>query len=802
MSLENEFNKDNTGPVADTNRETNSDEFEATSESIVVSESYLDNNTLSQSNGDDTPMSESGDNNFGSFSSEFDDEVIDPSVEAHNQQVEAHSVSSSTESVIIKEIGVRPVPLPIIGKLPAKTQYGITFGMLIASLMLAGGMVSTGFLKSAEYKHRAEIGTSLQMLSQRLLSTTQYAISGSKEAGENLQKARKELDVKLTRLVDGDAALSGMDVKSNAELALVHAKFRTDIIPRIDQVIELAPSLVDLKHQNQMLADASSSVSNSADQLLSYFQLTSAPEIHVAAAIHIRVLSERIRRNGQTLLTSNDVSTEPLAEFITDVRSVTEAVADLAGGDRDKHDMPRVYGQQALKILDSLDYTTGQLTDVVDYFERIAPALIKSRQNLESLIKESEAALTHSEKFADEMNSISEDSLGTVYLAAIFVAAALASLALIGVVNNRATRMDAWDASFKSKRNEKDIISFMEACLPLEMGDLTVRFNQNMEAMEGLTGGIRNSVNEAVISLHDALGMVKRTAVDVSEVVTRSVVSTTEMKMSNERQAFEISDVQERVSNLTRAITDVTSMTLDAAKATGAAKTASDEGAKVVSQTNAKMSMIRANMQDVLKSVKHLGETSHEIVDIVNTIEQITDRTQVLAVNASLEAAKAGAAGAGFQIIAGEVNRLAEQSAEALKTITALVQRVQGETGVAIRVVEESTSNVIDGARLSEIANKQLEDISGLASNLSHIMEDIRTQSEGQSLNAQGVLVSMEKLGELSREFQSQVSSVVGGVEQIDTSMGSLKNTVSIFTTEDDQTAEDQNVQDQRSEEM
>ena len=189
-------------------------------------------------------------------------------------------------------------------------------------------------------------------------------------------------------------------------------------------------------------------------------------------------------------------------------------------------------------------------------------------------------------------------------------------------------------------------------------------------------------------------------------------------------------------------------------------------------------------MQEVLKSVKHLGESSHEIGQIVEAIDKITDRTQVLAVNASLEAAKAGAAGQGFQIIAAEVNRLSEQSNEALKSITALVQRIQAETGVTIKVVEESTSNVIEGARLSEIATAKLSDIEKVSDELSALMNEIGVQSQNQTANASVVSSYMDRLSDLSREFQASVISVVDGVQQIDASMGSLKNTVSIFQTD------------------
>lgn len=691
--------------------------------------------------------------------------------------------ASPREQEIVNEIGNRPNPLPVIGKLPAKTQYGVSVGLLLASLALAGGIAGTGFLKASANQSRAEAGTRLQMLTQRLMATAEYTTVGSAESLARLLEARKEVDLQFKRLVEGTDTMSPMALNASPSLANAHKAFNQNIYPLLEQVTSMAGSVADMGANVATLNKATGTLNAEMQKLVVLLQSTGAPSIQVSAADHLRVLTERLHRNGGSLLSSNDVKGDAIAAFDKDFKALRATMATLSKGDAELAIAP-VADAQAKKILESLEAPIADVSRVAEYLQKNAGEIVKARQVLLPLSQETEKALAAASSFSSEMSTIADSGYSQIYLSAIFLAMALASLALIGLVNNRITRAEAWDSAFRNKRNEKDIIDFMEACLPLEMGNLTVRFNENLESMEGITGGIRNSVNEAVLSLNDAVGTVKKTAEDVSSVVTASVLNTSDMKVSNERQTLEIEEVEERVAGLTAAIADVTQRTLTAAHATEQARSASEEGAKVVSQTNAKMALIRSNMQEVLKSVKHLGETSHEIGDIVNTIEQITDRTQVLAVNASLEAAKAGAAGAGFQIIAGEVNRLAEQSAEALRTITALVQRVQGETGSTIRVVEESTNNVVEGARLSEVANTQLEIISKLAGELSTIMDEIRVQSENQTSNATEVRVSMGRLAELSREFQAQVAQVVGGVEQIDASMSSLKNTVSIFTTE------------------
>jgi methyl-accepting chemotaxis protein len=302
--------------------------------------------------------------------------------------------------------------------------------------------------------------------------------------------------------------------------------------------------------------------------------------------------------------------------------------------------------------------------------------------------------------------------------------------------------------------------------------------------MEGITGVVRSSLNEAVNALRDAVQTVKQTAGDVSEIVSASVVNTKALEEANKRQSAEIDDVVVKAERLANAFTLVTEKTLRAAEMTKESKNASIEAAKVVAQTNERLKESLVQMQEVIKSVKFLGETSHEIGQFVEQIENITEMTVVIALNASLEAVKAGAAGAGFQVLAREVNRLAEQSNRLLINITTLVQRNRTETAAAIQVVEKATSSVVSGAGLAEDANEELRKISETSENVAQFVDDIRVQSEQQLVTTVEVRQAMGRLGVLSNDSRDAVAAVVDNVTQINSSMGKLEKTVGTFVTE------------------
>lgn len=696
----------------------------------------------------------------------------------------AHAISENRRLEIVQEVGERPNALPIIGGMPIKSQYALSIGALVGSLVLVAGFAGYGFVASANDQSRAATGTRLEMLTQRILASAQYAVRGEQTGADRLAASRAEANLQLANLENGKNGVARMALDSTPSLAETTKVMRTDIFPVVDKIIALAPSLSALQKNSQDLNASMATIFTDSEQLLSIFQSNGSSKIYASAAEHVRMLAERVRRNGSSLLTSSSIGIEALSEYVADVQNLRKTVDILVKGDPTIGLTP-VSDPQSMAILKSLSENSTGLFRVAKFIEENAPGIVSARQSLSQLVVSTEDGLKYSGDFRKEMQAASTSEFKLVYVSILFILGALGSLLLLGLVNSRTARIEAWEGAFQNKKNEKDIIDFMEAILPLELGDLTARFNADMGAMEGITGSIRSSVNEAVISLHDAVNTVQLTADGVTEVVTTSVRSSFQLQDSNVRQATEIDDVVNRVATLTEAIGSVTEKTIAAADVTTDARKASTEGAEVVTQTNEKMAQIRTNMQDVLKSVKHLGETSHEIGTIVEAIESITDRTQVLAVNASLEAANAGAAGKGFQVIAGEVSRLSEQSNEALKTITALVQRIQGETGLTIKTVEESTNNVVEGARLSEIATDKLSTIEKLSSNLYTLMTEIRAQTESQTVNASEVTQSMDRLAVLSKEFQISVADVVAGVEQIDASMGTLKNTVQTFTTDE-----------------
>jgi twitching motility protein PilJ len=194
---------------------------------------------------------------------------------------------------------------------------------------------------------------------------------------------------------------------------------------------------------------------------------------------------------------------------------------------------------------------------------------------------------------------------------------------------------------------------------------------------------------------------------------------------------------------------------------------AAEKGAQSVQNQIAGMHDIRAQIQETSKRIKRLGESSLEIGDIVGLIADITEQTNILALNAAIQAASAGEAGRGFTVVAEEVQRLAERSAEATKQIDAIVKTIQADTQDAVAAMEKSTVGVVEGAKLSDTAGSALDEIRRISRELAELIGAISAQTQKQSSSVTDVTRGMQGILQITEETTE-------GTKQTNVSIGQL----------------------------
>ena len=314
-----------------------------------------------------------------------------------------------------------------------------------------------------------------------------------------------------------------------------------------------------------------------------------------------------------------------------------------------------------------------------------------------------------------------------------------------------------------NQRNQEAIMRLLDEMGSLAEGDLTVKAT----VTEDMTGAIADSINFAVEQLRTLVATINDTSVHVASSTQETQATAMHLAEAAQHQAQEISSASGRITDIAASINQVSQNSADSAEVARRSVQIATNGAGVVRQTIAGMDSIRDQIQETSKRIKRLGESSQEIGSIVELINDISEQTNILALNAAIQAASAGEAGRGFAVVADEVQRLAERSSSATKRIESLVQTIQADTNEAVSSMEQTTSEVVAGARLAEDAGTALGEIEKVSADLSGLIQGISTAAAQQSTAATDITQTMNTI-------QSITAQTAQGANQTAESIGNL----------------------------
>jgi methyl-accepting chemotaxis protein len=302
-------------------------------------------------------------------------------------------------------------------------------------------------------------------------------------------------------------------------------------------------------------------------------------------------------------------------------------------------------------------------------------------------------------------------------------------------------------------REERDqfqasIMKLLEEISGLAEGDLSRRAEVTAE----MTGAIADSFNSMAEQLSQVVQNVKTATSQVTSTILDVDKSTTQLAEASDKQSAQVSQAIEAIAEMTSSIQQVSENAVQSAAVSEQSTVNAKEGAEAVKATNKAMEAIRENVQESARSIKRLGESSQEIGKIVQLINDIADRTSILALNASIQAAMAGDAGRGFAVVAEEVQRLAERSTNATKQIEALIQNIQGEINEAGTSMEQSIQRVVEGSNLANNAHNKLQEIDAVSSQLAQLIQSISMATTQQVASSEYITNTMEEMGQVSSQ--------------------------------------------------
>lgn len=344
------------------------------------------------------------------------------------------------------------------------------------------------------------------------------------------------------------------------------------------------------------------------------------------------------------------------------------------------------------------------------------------------------------------------------------------------------TTMGLIQSSEERDSMQGSIMNLLEEISGLAEGDLTAR----AEVTEDFTGAIADSFNEMAEQLSEVVKNVKDVTLQVigtSQQVTRSTENLAE---TSEMQAVQVSEAIAAINDISTSIQQVAENAGRCASVSEQSTQHAKEGAGAVRNTNRAMESIREHAQETARAIKRLGESSQEIGNIVQMINDIADRTSILALNASIQAAMAGDAGRGFAVVAEEVQRLAERSTEATKQIDTLIKNIQGEINEAGASMEESIQRVVEGSHLADGARNKLQEIETVSSQLGALIKSISQASRQQAKASEDIAKTMEEVGEISSQTSAASRQTAVSMKSLAQMSSQLNESVSVFRLEED----------------
>lgn len=362
-------------------------------------------------------------------------------------------------------------------------------------------------------------------------------------------------------------------------------------------------------------------------------------------------------------------------------------------------------------------------------------------------------------------------------MAVVAAMIAFGLLVFIAIRQIRRATQSFTDVEKTNLTNQEAILHLLDEMGDLADGDLTV----TAQVSENITGAIADSINYTIASLRDLVSEIIRATKQVTTATEQAQVTSVSLLSAAEQQSSQIVETTDAVSNMTRSILQVSSNAGQASEVAQRSLQAATQGSQAVQNTISGMNEIRTQIQETSKRIKRLGESSQEISEIVELISDITEQTNILALNAAIQAASAGEAGRGFTVVAEEVQRLAERSSEATKQISAIVKTIQTDTNSAVVAMEKSTEGVVEGARLSDAAGKALTEIETVSNDLARLIRSISSATVAQTEVAAVVTRNMQQIQSITSQTTDGTKLTAESVGQLNRLAEDLRDSVAGF---------------------
>ncbi|MEW8027864.1 MAG: methyl-accepting chemotaxis protein [Candidatus Thiodiazotropha sp.] len=621
-----------------------------------------------------------------------------------------------------------------------------------------------------------------QVLAQRIAKYAISAARGELQSFAPLKKSRDRFDNIMWELKNGakSEGLPASPVEVMPTVRNLENKW-LELQGNIDEILKAQENILAIDEFSAVVSEFVPQLQELSEELAEVLINSNAPRRQIYIATEQEMLIQRINSNVNLVLEGGQETAAAIDQFSRDADFFGRILQGLLNGDKElgiEKVIDKIAKQRLADVSTLFATINDNTTEIISNIPDVLPALEAA-----SVVNSSSDNVSNA---AEELIAAFGESPGRFSLLgikagpgmiAVFGAAAVLFLVVLGVQLIMDAQRREQASKQQNEANQKAILQLLDEMGDLADGDLTV----TASVTEDITGAIADSINYAIEALRELVTTINTTSEQVSGATQESRATAMHLAEASEHQAEQITQANDSIKTMTQAIDQMSQDATESAEVAKRSVEIASTGADTVRNTITGMDNIREQIQETSKRIKRLGESSQEIGDIVELIDDIADQTNILALNAAMQAAMAGEAGRGFAVVADEVQRLAERSINATKQIEALVKTIQADTNEAVTSMEASTSGVVKGATLAEDAGEALKEIESVSQYIADLTGKIASSAQDQSSQSVTVKDTMSVIQEITNQTSEGTHQTANSIGMLADLSDQLQKSVAGF---------------------
>jgi twitching motility protein PilJ len=662
------------------------------------------------------------------------------------------------------------------------TIWGLGSAIVVLFMLMVWIFIAVAFNAKDDDTYLERI-TKLRLLAQQITYHAGRAAGGSETGFNEVALRQLEFSTHLDTIERGDPDNGVRQTPMQAQSQLENLQSVWGLTNNsVQMLLNTRESVLDLYARYPELSGFNTDILGQTEAMLQVMLDNGASEAQLHRAGRLLMVLERIGNNIRLSFQGDSSALDAEQQMAEDISEFGNILSLLQEGDDAK--IKPVSSPQAIDAIQALERLFNQRIENIEQFLDTSDQLFNAKdasaeinENNRELLESIESLQNQYLAYADKRFISNRLGAGLALVVLLLLTTLLAVIIITNAKRAAADQRRIEEQEKDNKRNQEAIFRLLSEIADLADGDLTI----TATVTEDFTGAIADAINFSVESMRDLVTSIRRAAAQVTKGAEGSRQTATQLTQASERQTQQIAKAGQAIIGMANSVKKVSANAIESADVAKKSVEIAGKGAKAVKDMMTGMETIREQIQETSKRIKRLGESSQEIGEIVSLIDDIADQTNILALNAAIQAAMAGESGRGFAVVADEVQRLAERAGNATKQIDALVKTIQGDTNEAVSSMEQSTANVVAGAKLAESAGEALSEIEGVSVTLAKQIENIAQTSRTQASVASNISGTMTIIQEITMQTSKGTNETAVAIEKVAELANELKTSTASF---------------------